>query len=405
MSTRYICQVCHNEIAHPAAECPYCKSRSLIAEGASPWIMSIVFAVMFVGFGLTAVYTGNFRADKEGRGRFHFERAKNLLDEELPDRAINHYRDALLHSREESEYRLGLAEALFKTARFAETRTHLLELLLEDPTSGIVNYHLAQLAEREGKLSEAATYYRTSVHGRWEDTAEASADEIRRRIRFRLADVLEETSRAHELTAELVELLKGDPASREVRHRLASQLLDSGAYNRASEEFETLIGQDSKDRKALLGRARAEFHLRNYITSRTHYMRANALRSDEETSSRIELCNRIVALDPTRRGITLPERFRRSKALIERSLAIVEVCRAPGGSGFVGPLPPLPPDLGPVVRQAELLLAKRSRVPSDETVEENIQIAEEILAHTDPHCEQVEPLDESFELLMVKLAQ
>lgn len=405
MSTRYICQVCHNEIAHPGAECPYCKSRSLIAEGASPWIISIVFAVMIVGFGLTAIYTGNFRADREGRGQYHFTRAKNLLDEELPDRAINHYRDALLHSREDSAYRLGLAEALFKTARYAETRTHLLELLLEDPTSGIVNYHLAQLAEREGRLDEAATYYRTSVHGRWEDSEDASADEIRRRIRFRLADVLEESNRAHELTAELVELLKGDPASSQLRHRLASQLLDSGAYNRASEEYRTLIGQDSEDRSALLGRARAEFHLRNYITSRTHYLRANALTSDEETSARIELCNRIIALDPTRRGISLQERFRRSKALIERSLAIVETCRAPEGSAFVGPLPPVPPDLVPVVRGAEAMLAKRSRVAHDETVEENIQIAEEILAHIDSHCERVEPVDESFALIMAKLAQ
>ena len=79
MATRYICKICRNEIAHPGAECPYCRGRSVIAEGASPRILAIVFGVMVAIFVLTGLYTRSFKLEGEDRGRLYFEAAQEEM--------------------------------------------------------------------------------------------------------------------------------------------------------------------------------------------------------------------------------------------------------------------------------------------------------------------------------------
>ena len=98
MPQRFTCQICQHEIARPGEECPYCKSRSQIAEGASPRILAIVFAVMVGCFALTTMLAGAFERERRDRGREHFESANSLTEEKNFDEAIEQYRDALLYS-------------------------------------------------------------------------------------------------------------------------------------------------------------------------------------------------------------------------------------------------------------------------------------------------------------------
>jgi len=139
MARRYVCLICRNEIVRPGTECPYCKSRSMIAEGASPRVLALVFAVMVLTFALTAFYTRAFNNGSRGRGTQHFEAAERLMEAGDYDAAIGEYRDALLYARGDTTYRLGLARALYEANRHSEAATHLSELRAADPTSGIVN--------------------------------------------------------------------------------------------------------------------------------------------------------------------------------------------------------------------------------------------------------------------------
>ena len=405
MPQRFTCQICQHEIVRPGEECPYCKSRSQIAEGASPRILAIVFAVMIGCFALTTMLAGAFERERRDRGREHFESANSLTEEKNFDEEIEHYRDALLYSPAETSYQLGLANALFAAKYFPETEHRLVELRGIDPTSGIVNHRLAQLAHRNGNIDEAVAYYRTAVYGHWDDATEATGDGVRVSVRLELIDLLEQAGRDQELALALQELTEIDPDNREFRHRYAGKLLDIEAPEKASENYSMLLDSDPNDRVALLGRAEAEFRLGNYLTARTHYNLAQTLSTDPATSARVDLCNRVIELDPTRRGISVAERYRRSRVLVARTRTVVIACQNPWGDGFAGPLPPLPPDLRSALDDADALLRAAQRRPSDEEVEANILLAELLWGESRPLCEGTGPTDEVLGLLLAKLAR
>lgn len=401
MAKRYTCLVCRNEIAHPRAECPYCKARSVIAEGASPRILGMVFGVMCAVFVVTGFYAKSFKEERSTRGQHHFAVAEGLLAEDEYSDAIKEYRNALSYSKEEPHYRLGLARALFEDERYKETENHLVDLRGQDPTSGILNYLLAQLAAREDRVDEAVSYYRTAIHGRWEGEAE----DRRLELRLELVELLETSGHEQQLTAELIALAEIMPDDQDVQHRLASLMLQTGLYDRASSLFQTLLAENPQDHEALLGRGEAEFQLGNYLTARTQYNRARLLHDDTTTNERIALCNRIIELDPTRRGISLRERFRRSRVLIERARAVTLTCQNPRGNAFIGPLAALPVDLATALENGDKALAERTRRATDEAVEANTLIAEELWEQAQPLCKASSPPDSPLMHVMAKLSR
>ena len=404
MAKRYTCLICRNEIAHPGAECPYCRGRFVIAEGASPRVLAVVFAVMICVFALTGLYARAFKNEREQRGGLYFETAQRELSEERYGEAISSYRDALLYSRDDRTYRLGLSKALFADGKYSETENYLVELRVEDPTSGIVNHLLARLAARDGRTDAAISYYRTAIYGAW-DEAEEDEAATRLRLRLELVDLLERAGREEQLTAEVVELAGMAPDDTAIRTRLARLLLHVGAYDRASSLFESLIAADPDNREALLGRADAEFELGNYLTARTHYNRAQLRGTDESTIARIALCNRIIELDPTRRGIRLSERFRRSGILVEMALSALSTCRNPAGNDLVGPLPPLPAEQAEATARAEGALRARRPGATDADVEANILLTEEIWDIARPLCETEDLPDEALLHVLAKLSR
>lgn len=401
MAKRYICLVCRNEIAHPNAECPYCKARSVIAEGASPRILGMVFGVMAAVFTVTGFYAKSFKTERSTRGQHHFSVAEELLADGNHADAIKEYRDALSYAKEEPEYRLGLARALFEDERYAETENHLVDLRSQDPTSGTLNYLLAQLAVRRGRLDTAVSYYRTAIHGRWDGDTE----DRRLSLRLELVDLLEGSGRDEQLAAELIGLGEIMPDDRGIQRKLGGLMLRAELYDRASTLFQMLLEADPRDHEALLGRGEAEFQLGNYITARTQYNRAKLVHDDNATDERIALCNRIIELDPTRRGISLGERFRRSRVLIERARAATLKCQNPSGDAFVGPLVALPPDLASALKNADQALEGRSEPAIDESVEANTLIAEELWNQASPLCEGSSPPDPPLMHVMAKLSR
>ena len=401
MAKRYTCLVCRNEIAHPSAECPYCKARSVIAEGASPRILGMVFGVMCGVFVVTGFYAKSFKEERTTRGQHHFAVAEGLLLEGENADAIKEYRNALSYTKEDPHYRLGLARALFEDGRYKETENHLVDLRGQDPTSGILNYLLAQLAVREDRVDEAVSYYRTAIHGRWEGETE----DRRLALRLELVELLETSGQEQQLTAELVALAGIMPDDHEIQHRLGSLMLRTGLYDRASTLFQTLLAEDPQDHEALLGCGESEFQLGNYLTARTQYNRARLLHDDTTTNERIALCNRIIELDPTRRGISLSERFRRSRVLIERARAVTLACQNPSGDAFVGPFVAMPVDLATALENADMALAEPPEPTTDEAVEANTLIAEELWKQAEPLCKASSPPDPPLMHVMAKLSR
>lgn len=401
MATRFICKICRNEIAHPGAECPYCRGRSVIAEGASPRILAMVFGVMVAIFTVTGFYARSFKLEGQDRGRLHFEAARAEMADERYEEAISLFRDALLYSRDNSAYRLELSRALYAAGRYSETENYLSGLRTADPASGIVNLLLARLAARGGQVTEAVSYYRTAIHGHWDTKPEVDRIDMH----LELVDLLDREGLDQQLAAELLELAEIAPDDTEILRRLAILLLKTGSYDRASSIFRSLLVSAPTDRELLLGRAAAEFQLGNYLTARTHYNRAQLYGDDDETRERIRLCNRIIELDPTRRGIGLGERLRRSRLLIERTLTAFSACRNPAGSGLVGPLPLLPQDETLVIDRAESVLDARRQRATDASVESNILLAEEVWNFARARCDSAGPPDRPLLHVLAKLSR
>jgi len=192
---------------------------------------------------------------------------------------------------------------------------------------------------------------------------------------------------------------------RGIQHRLGALMLRTQLYDRATSLFQTLLEANPRDHEALLGRGEAEFQLGNYITARTQYNRAKLVQDDDATNERIALCNRIIELDPTRRGISLRERFRRSRVLIERARAATLTCQNPSGAAFVGPLVALPANLASALENADRALSGRPGRATDESVEANTLIAEELWNQAGPLCEASSPPDPPLVHVMAKLSR
>jgi tetratricopeptide (TPR) repeat protein len=110
-------------------------SRKAFA-GATPQVLVLLFAAMFGLFVFAGILTASFRAEKRERAERHAAIALTLSQYGDYEHAIEHYRDALIYSRDNIEYRLGLAMALYYLERYNEAELQLVELRAADPTRG-----------------------------------------------------------------------------------------------------------------------------------------------------------------------------------------------------------------------------------------------------------------------------
>ncbi|MEZ5364674.1 MAG: tetratricopeptide repeat protein [Bryobacterales bacterium] len=148
--------------------------------------MAAVFIVMLALMAGAAAYNRAFDQERLKRAHEHYLLGRTLADYGYYDRAIDQFSDALIYQRDNFDYRLGLALALFHGKRYQEAEYQLLELRSQQPTDATANRLLARLAARGGRFSQAANYYRTAIYGRWPRNTEQN----RLATRFELVDLL-----------------------------------------------------------------------------------------------------------------------------------------------------------------------------------------------------------------------
>jgi tetratricopeptide (TPR) repeat protein len=100
--------------------------------------------------------------------------------------------------------------------------------------------------------------------------------------------------------------------------RIARLYLLAGSPSRAIGLFREVLLRQPQDSDAYGGLGEAEFALGNYRAARTDFQAALRLNpADEHLRKRLALCEDVLALDPTQRGLIGAERYRRSLKLIE----------------------------------------------------------------------------------------
>lgn len=385
----HYCLICHHEIAHPGAECQYCLSRATTGLAPPMALLAGVFLALALLFAATRSLTATYQEVRQERRRVHVSEATGLSEAGRYEAAASEFRAALRYGRSDFEARLGLSQALFRLGQLSEARNHLIDLVARDPTSAVVNRLLAEISARQGRVDEAVSHYRTAIYGRWPEDPEGN----RLTARFALVELLEEEGRSLQVVGELAELLEEAPDDA-VRERIARHLLRADAPERAAELFEELTRSQPEDAGVFEGLGEAEFARAHYLSARTAFSRSLALDpGNAGVLERLRLCNRIVDLDPTFRRVGTRERYRRSEELVQRALAELRRCEV-GLERFEAE-----------IERAEALDGSIRRGGAEDSVEENISLAETLWVGRLELCPGLEPEDEPLGLVLEKLAQ
>lgn len=400
-ASRFICLICRNPIPHAGAECPHCKSHSSVAIGAPPQILAGVFAVMIALMIGTAAYNRAFDRERLERAHEHYLLGRTLADYGYYDRAIGQFSDALIYERENFDYRLGLALALFHGRRYQEAEYQLLELRSQEPTDATTNRLLGRLAARDGRYSQAANYLRTAIYGRWPRNPEQN----RRATRFELVELLEQHGSPAQVAGEYLTLWEEEPRTASLARQVGLGLMKFGAPREALSVLATLDGPSLDDAEVLAAIGMAHFEARDYAEARSYLARAaKANPNDSGVSETLALLDRILELDPSVRGLGSPERYRRSREVLEQAASYIRACANPLREDMQGPPAPQPQAVRDLLASAQTRLGQRGR-PADmtEAIEANLLLATNLWSLRGQVCRGVWDEDDALARVMREL--
>lgn len=289
-----------------------------------------------------------------------------LRKDRVPE-AIEQYRNALSISHR-AEDRLALGLALLKAERWNEASLYLNDVLRQHPASGPANVGIAAIDAQQNRVDEAVMRYHRAIYGSWPD------DPLGNRVRTRMAlfDLLNKAGRKPQARAELLALAADAPQDPPLQKQIGRMLLDFGLAREAADLYRSLLKRGPPDANEYGGLGEAEFALNDYAAAERAFRSALEIDpGDAEASRRAEMCDRILSLDPSQRGLDSRERLRRSQELLA---AVVSDLKACGG-----------PQAG--IEAAQVLLARKRTPPSlSDAADARIALAEQLWSSGLPSC-------------------
>lgn len=353
-------------------------------------LLAVVVAGVLGLFLLGGFLTHHYYSARVEKAAGFYQAGTELVREGRTGEAIEQFRAALSLTHSD-EYRLALGLALARADRVTEAKTYLTEVLGADPNDGPANLAMARLSRAENDRPAAVTSYRTALGGVWPQNAQPQRIDAA----FELVDLLKESGDRRQAIAELLQLTgrTTDPA---VLSRIGRGLLAAGSPNSAADVFREVLTASPKDAAAYAGLGDAEMAQQDYRAARTAF--DQAVRIDPTNrSARVQaaLCARVLALDPTSRGLGATERLERTRQLLKSVLFALEAC-SPSASGA---------DPNPAFGRAQQVLASSRRPPSlAEAIDENIRLAEDLWASRSPACARAGS-DEAVARVLARLAR
>ncbi len=308
--------------------------------------------------------------------------------------AAERFRDAVSIQRDNRDYLLALSGALLAAKNFADAESTLDGLLQRDSTDGDANLAMARVQMGEMHIPEGISFYHRAIYGRW--TTDAAQNRLK--ARFELVDLLARQNAKEELLAELLPLQDEASADLQTRTRIGELFLSAGSPGRAVDVFQDILRRDSRDADAYTGLGEAEFTRGNYQSARTDFLNASRLKPDDAAiRKRLELCEQIISLDPTRRGLALSERYQRSLKLV--ALALDEINRC-----LITPAPAPAQELVDAANKA--LKARVEELRQNAATETNLDLTEQLWKARGKDCGSSTPAsDDALALVLAKIAQ
>jgi tetratricopeptide (TPR) repeat protein len=263
------------------------------------------------------------RSERRADAQHFYQEGVRLNSEGKTSQAVDRFQSAVAAERGNPVYQRALAAAMLAGGKVTEAREIAAERLQQEPTDAAASLLVARALVREGKPRQAISYYHRAIYGVWDSEAVAN----RVRSRFELVDLLARLGEQHQLLAELLPLQDEAPADMANRKRVARLFIDAGAPARAIEIFRDLLRKDPNDAESYAGIGEAELAQGNYPSAQANLTRAAELApADSAIAQRLGLAQQVIDLDPTRRGLGLAERYRRSVELLRLTLQASQGC-------------------------------------------------------------------------------
>lgn len=321
-----------------------------------------------------------------------FKDAQRLMANGEYDKATDELNDALAIERDNRDYLRTLAEAQLDDGKASSAEATLNQVLNSDSTDGLANLLMGRVLVKEGRFEVAVSYFHRAIYGHWAQDAEGN----RRRARFELIDLLAKRNFKGELLAELLPIQEEAPHDLKTRAQIGNLFLLAGSPERAEEVFRGIERDSPSDERAYAGMGNAEFARGNYRTAEKYFQTALRFAPDDQaTRQKLDLCNQLLQLDPTIRGLSQEDRYRRSATLLQLASNDLQQC---GGNNVSSDAHAL------LDRADERLKARVAGLRLSEESEKNLDMAEQLWQMRKKAC--VAPVNGNpLDLVLARMAQ
>lgn len=365
------------------------RSRRSIAETFVLILLAIAGLSAIDGFLARRERLESYR---EAAGLFadgqRLERAGNY------SQAIDRFRGALSIRGEQEDYAVALADALLKAGRLQDAESVLGEVLQRDSINGEANLMIARVFVKQGKITEAESYYHHAIYDQWRENA------MRHRVqaRLELIELLARYNKQKELLSELLALENEAGADVDTLKRVAHLYIAAGSPGHAAEAFREILHSEARNADAYGGLGEAEFISGDYEAAQREFQ--SAVRFDPgnpQFQARLELCRQILQLDPTRRGLSMHDRYGRSVELLKLALDNLRQCGAAAES----------PDLKDLVGAAREQLRRQAKpFQASDAMETNLGLTEKLWRARTTECKQaITPAEQPLDLVLGRISK
>jgi len=354
------------------------------------------FGLVFLA--MAALFVADMFLAKTERAESHveaarlFEQGRSLMERGENAAAIERIAEAISIERGNRDYLRTLAQAQYAAGETADAESTLKDLLMSDSSDALTSLMMARVLVKEGRFPEAISYFHRAIYGRWNEDAAGN----RLRVRFELIDLLAKRNSKEELLAELLPVQEQAPSDPAIQTRIGRLFLLAGSPARAADVFRAIAHDASANADADAGLGEADFAQGNYRAAQRDFQNALRLAPDDNaTRQRLTLCNELLKLDPTIRGLGPAERFRRSLKLAELTLDETRQC--------IGPNPS--PELQALLDIAANALQAHVGARQAEAYDSDLDLAEQLWQARKKECKSPPAKDDPLTLVLARLAQ
>lgn len=298
------------------------KLRSI--EHSREVVLTVCFVLLLFLFAITALVSRLYHRKVHSLGDEWFSKGEAAFQSRQVPAALNDYRNALVYSPNNPVFQLHLAQALAAAGRLDEADSYLTNLLAESPGNGELNLELARIAVRKNQIVDAMRYYQSAIYGVWD------SDPLVRRwnVRRELVEYLLTHGDVNDAQPEAIALAQEVPTGDIDRQKTAGEfLLRSGLWDRARQEFQSVLKFDSRDPEALAGAGTALYQVQSYPEALLYFNRLPSdKRAEPQIADMIGKTRAIVSANPWAAGLSAEERARRTSDALMAAVARMTEC-------------------------------------------------------------------------------